>query len=154
MVACDTIIKAIGEKQDKALTKTLGLELTPWGSLKVDPWTLRTSHPKVFAGGDYITVAANVSTAMGYGKKAAEMIDRQLTGLDRFEELWPTFECCHTVPPTGQGGSRTATRVLAVEERRGNYVDVSPTFTEWQARGETLRCLRCDIKAGNGEHAH
>ncbi len=154
VVECDTILKAIGEKQDRALTKTLGLELTPWGSLKVDPWTLRTSHPKVFAGGDYITGAANVSTAMGYGKKAAEMIDRQLTGLDRFEELWPKFECSHTVPPPGQGGSRTPTRVLSVEERRGKYVDVSPTFTEWQARGEALRCLRCDIKAGNGEHAH
>jgi NADH-quinone oxidoreductase subunit F len=154
VVECDTIIKAIGEKQDRALTKTLGLELTQRGALKVDPWTLRTSHPKVFAGGDYITGAANVSTAMGYGKKAAKMIDRELTGLDRFEELWPKFEYSHTVPPAGQGGPRTPTRVLSVEQRRGTNVDVSPTFTEWQARTEALRCLRCDIKTCNGDHAH
>jgi NADH-quinone oxidoreductase subunit F len=154
VVECETIIKAIGERQDEVLTKSLGLELTPWGSLKVDPWTLQTSHPKVFAGGDYTTGAANVSTAMGYGKKAARMIDRQLTGLDRFEELWPKFEYSHTVPPPGQGGSRNPARLLSVEERRGNYVDVSPTFMEWQARAEALRCLRCDIKTCNGEHPH
>jgi len=28
-------------------------------------------QPKVYAGGDYVSGAANVATAMGYGKKAA-----------------------------------------------------------------------------------
>jgi NADPH-dependent glutamate synthase beta subunit-like oxidoreductase len=34
-------------------------------------------HPKVYAAGDYVTGSANVSTAMGWGKKAAKMIDRR-----------------------------------------------------------------------------
>jgi NADH-quinone oxidoreductase subunit F len=154
VVPCDTIIKAIGERPEGKLTKTLGLDTTSWGSLKVDPWTLQTSNPKIYAGGDYVTGATNVSTTMGAGKKAAKMIDRQLTGLDRFEELWPKFDYDHTIPPPSQGGPRNPARLIAPAQRRGN-VEVSPTFTEWQAKAECFRCLRCDIKtSGNGEKSH
>jgi len=145
IIPCDAIIKAIGEKPDSVLTKGLGLETTNWGSVKVDPWTLQTSNPKVYAGGDYVTGAGNVATAMGYGKKAAKQIDRVLTGLDRFEELWPKFEYDQTIPPPSQGGARNPARAIPPAERQGN-TEVSPTFTEWQAKAECLRCLRCDIK--------
>ncbi len=145
IIPCDAIIKAIGEKADSALTKGLGLETTSWGTVKVDPWTLQTSNPKVYAGGDYVSGAANVATAMGYGKKAAKQIDRALTGLDRFEELWPKFEYDQTIPPPSQGGARNPARAIPPEQRVGN-TEVSPTFTEWQAKAECLRCLRCDIK--------
>ncbi len=146
VIPCDTVIKAIGEKPDSIVTKALGLATTSWNSLKVDPWTRQASHPKVYAAGDYATGAANVSTAMGGGKKAAKAIDRALTGEDRFEKLWPHFDYSQTIPPAGQGGSRNPARLLAVEERRGTWVEVSPTFTEWQAKAECYRCLRCDIK--------
>jgi NADH-quinone oxidoreductase subunit F len=145
IIPCDAIIKAIGEKADSVLTKSLGLDTTSWGTVKVDPWTLQTSNPKVYAGGDYITGAANVATAMGYGKKAAKQMDIALTGLDRFEALWPKFEYDNTIPPASQGGPRNPARVIPAEERKGN-VEVSPTFTEWQAKAECFRCLRCDIK--------
>jgi NADH-quinone oxidoreductase subunit F len=142
IIPCDAIIKAIGEKAEKL---QLGLETTSWGSVKVDPWTLQTSNPKVYAGGDYVSGAANVATAMGYGKKAAKQIDRALTGLDRFEELWPKFEYDQTIPPPSQGGARNPARAIPPEQRVGN-TEVSPTFTEWQAKAECFRCLRCDIK--------
>jgi NADH-quinone oxidoreductase subunit F len=147
VIPCNTIIKAIGEKPDSVVTKALGLETTSWNSLKVNPWTHQTNHPKVYAAGDYVTGAANVSTAMGWGKKAAKTIDRALTGEDRFEKLWTHFHYDQTLPPAGQGGGRNPARLLPVEERRGNWVDVSPTFTEWQAKAECFRCLRCDIIA-------
>ena len=81
VIPCDTIIKAIGEKPDSTVDARRSVWRRPRGaSVKVDPWTLQTSNPKVYAGGDYVTGAANVSTAMGAGKKAAKQIDRQLTG--------------------------------------------------------------------------
>jgi NADH dehydrogenase FAD-containing subunit len=147
VIPCHTVIKAIGEKPDSTVTKMLGLETTSWNSLKVNPWTHQTNHPKVYAAGDYVTGSANVSTAMGWGKKAAKSIDQALTGEDRFEKLWPHFDYAQTIPPAGQGGGRNPARLLPVEERRGTWVDVSPTFTEWQAKAECFRCLRCDIKA-------
>jgi len=147
VIPCDTVIKAIGEKADSTVTQALGLETTSRNTLKVNPWTHQTSHPKVYAAGDYVTGSANVSIAMGWGKKAAKSIDRALTGEDRFEKLWPHFDYSQTIPPAGQGGGRNPERLLPVEERRGTWVDVSPTFTEWQAKAECFRCLRCDIKA-------
>jgi NADH-quinone oxidoreductase subunit F len=147
VIPCNTVIKAIGERPDSTVTKALGLETTSWNSLKVNPWTHQTNHPKVYAAGDYVTGSANVSTAMGWGKKAAKSIDRALTGEDRFEKLWPHFDYDQTIPPSGQGGGRNPARLLPVEERRGTYVEVSPTFIEWQAKAECFRCLRCDIKA-------
>ena len=127
--------------------------MTSWGSVKVDPWTLQTSNPKIYAGGDYASGATNVATAMGTGKKAAKVIDRQLTGLDRFEELWPKLDYDQTVPPPSQGGPRNPARLIPLEQRRGN-VEVSPTFTEWQAKAECFRCLRCDIKTGDEGKSH
>jgi NADH-quinone oxidoreductase subunit F len=153
VVHCDTIIKAIGERPERQLSSSLGLDMTSWGSVKVDPWTLQTSNPKIYAGGDYASGATNVATAMGAGKKAAKMIDRQLTGLNRFEELWPKLDYDHTIPPQSQGGPRNPARLIPPEERHGN-VEVSPTFTEWQAKAECFRCLRCDIKLGDEGKSH
>ena len=41
-------------------------------------FTLETSRPRFYAGGDVITGASNVSNAMAYGKQAARSIDLQL----------------------------------------------------------------------------
>jgi hypothetical protein len=58
------------------------------------------------------------------------------------------------VPPASQGGPRNPARLIPVAARRGSSVEVSPTFTEWQAKAECLRCLRCDIKTGDGGQSH
>jgi NADH-quinone oxidoreductase subunit F len=129
--------------------KDLGLELDKWGSIQIDPWTLRTSHPTVFAGGDLVTGAANVTSAMALGKKAAAAIDRQLTGEDRFRRLWPRTRYDNSIPPDSQGGPRNAGAIVPGEQRRRGFDEVAHTFTEWQAKAEALRCLRCDVKASN-----
>ena len=64
--------------------------------------------------------------------------------------MWPKFEYDQAVPPACQGGARNPARVLPLAERKGTWVDVSPTFTEWQAKAECLRCLRCDVKPDAG----
>ena len=135
------------------LFRSLGLRLTGSGTIEVDPWTLRTSDPKVFAAGDAVSGAANVSGAMALGKKAARNIDRQLTGQDRFGELWPVREYDSAPPPQGQGGPRNAAKVAACTVRRHNFNEVVQTFSAAQAQAEALRCLRCDIKAAEEEAA-
>ena len=47
-----------------------------WGGIIVDEETMATSIPGVYAGGDAVTGAATVITAMGAGKKAARAIDK------------------------------------------------------------------------------
>jgi len=151
IIPCDMIIEAIGERVEQTVAQALGLQLNKSGTIKVDRWTLQTSHSKVFAGGDVVTGAANVTSAMAFGKKASAVIDRQLTGEDRFHQLWPPLVYDDTPPPLGQGGKRNAANVTRCAARRCNFAEVSQPFTARQATAEALRCLRCDIKASSEE---
>ena len=56
------------------------LKTTKKGTLEADPETLQTSIPQVFAGGDIVSGAATVISAMGQAKKAVKSINRFLKG--------------------------------------------------------------------------
>ena len=70
----DTAIIAIGTKSNPIITKaTKDLNLNKWGYIIVDEHNM-TSIPGVFAGGDIVTGAATVISAMGAGRIAAQGI--------------------------------------------------------------------------------
>ncbi len=74
----NTIIVAIGQNPNPLLTKiTPGLKTNTNGTIIVDE-NFRTSLPEVFAGGDIITGADTVISAMGAGKKAALAIEKYI----------------------------------------------------------------------------
>ncbi len=74
----DTVIIAIGQNPNPLLYKaTPDLEKNDNGTIKVDN-NFMTSIPGVFAGGDIITGADTVISAMGAGKKAATAIDKYI----------------------------------------------------------------------------
>jgi NADH-quinone oxidoreductase subunit F len=155
IIPCDMVIEAIGEKVESAVAGKLGLPLTASGTIKVDPWTLQTANPKVYAGGDAVTGAGNVATAMGFGKKAAAIIDRQLVGMDRFRQLWPRPKYDNTVPPHSAESPRQVGKLIPSNARRNTWDEVAQTLSAWEARSEAMRCLRCDIKAPvDGENGH
>jgi len=79
---CDAVIVAVGNAPNPILTKaTPDLELTKWGTIKVDPDTNATSKPGVYAGGDIVSGAATVILAMGAGRKAARAMQEYLSNL-------------------------------------------------------------------------
>ncbi|MEW5759025.1 MAG: NADPH-dependent glutamate synthase [Candidatus Omnitrophota bacterium] len=74
----DEVIVAIGNTPNPIIMRTTpGLRTKEEGEIIVDDKYM-TSLPGVFAGGDIVTGAATVITAMGAGKKAAENIDTYL----------------------------------------------------------------------------
>ncbi|MDP3731429.1 MAG: NADPH-dependent glutamate synthase [Candidatus Omnitrophota bacterium] len=76
----DTAIVAIGQNPNPLLPKvTPGLKTNKDGTICVDK-NFMTSIPGVFAGGDIITGADTVISAMGAGKKAAISIDKYIKG--------------------------------------------------------------------------
>ena len=62
-------------------TTTEGLETTKKGTVIADEATGQTVKPGVWAGGDVVTGAATVISAMGAGKRAAASMDAYLRGL-------------------------------------------------------------------------
>lgn len=74
----DTVVCAIGQGPNPLLPKTLPeLKLNEDGNIVIDENGM-TSIEGVFAGGDIVTGAATVISAMGAGKRAAAAIDKYL----------------------------------------------------------------------------
>ncbi len=77
----DTVVIAIGTSPNPLVfTEAGGLERRRWGTVVADEETGRTTKARVWAGGDVVTGAATVISAMGAGKRAAADIDRYLRG--------------------------------------------------------------------------
>ena len=71
----DTVVIAIGQSPNPIIQQTTeGLDTTRWNTLVVDEETMKTSLEGVYAGGDVVSGAATVISAMGAGKKAAKAI--------------------------------------------------------------------------------
>ena len=74
----DTVIMSIGTSPNPLIKNTTaGLEVNRWGGIVVNKDGL-TSRDSVYAGGDAVTGAATVISAMGAGKVAAKAIDEYL----------------------------------------------------------------------------
>jgi glutamate synthase (NADPH/NADH) small chain len=74
----DLVIMAVGSNANPLLTQnTPELKLNQWGYIEVNG-EMQSSIPDVFAGGDIVTGAATVISAMGAGKRAARGIDHYL----------------------------------------------------------------------------
>jgi glutamate synthase (NADPH) small chain len=75
IIECDTVVPSLGNRPNPLIPMTTpDLKTTRWGTLDCDPDTLETSKKGVFAGGDIVTGAATVISAMGAGKTAAGSI--------------------------------------------------------------------------------
>ena len=79
-IPVDTVVIAIGTSPNPLIKKTTkGLEVNKRGGIIVNEDGL-TSREGVYAGGDAVTGAATVISAMGAGKTAAAGIDAYLSG--------------------------------------------------------------------------
>ena len=75
----NTVIISIGTSPNPLIKSTTnGLEVNKWGGIIVEENTGATSKDGVYAGGDAVTGAATVISAMGAGKTAAKAIDEYL----------------------------------------------------------------------------
>ena len=79
VIDADVSIIALGTTPNPLISSTTsGLETTKKGTVVTDEATGKTSKPGVWAGGDIVTGAATVISAMGAGRRAAADIDEYL----------------------------------------------------------------------------
>ena len=78
-IPVNCVIMSIGTSPNPLIkTTTRGLDVNNWGGIVVEETTGRTTKDAVYAGGDAVTGAATVISAMGAGKLAAEAIDNYI----------------------------------------------------------------------------
>ena len=143
---CDTVVTAIGGRSETGFLKKSGIKLSKNKTVDVDKYSLQTSVPNIYAGGDLVTGPYTVSDAMGYGKNFARIIDTHLMEANRFDQLMKAFKYSMEVSVEPQGGERNQTSCATFKKYKGNFEEVTSSYTKEQAMSEAIRCLRCDVK--------
>jgi NADPH-dependent 2,4-dienoyl-CoA reductase/sulfur reductase-like enzyme len=144
---------AIGEAPDPSfLPEGTSVELSAWGGLLVNPETLATGAPGVFAAGDITYGPKTIIHAAAHGRQAARAIHAYLQHLSpRAVSEMPDdeFETTSELPADGHItlDLRPTTRA-EMPLRSGDAarsVEYATGFSEEAARHEASRCLRCDL---------
>jgi NADH-quinone oxidoreductase subunit F len=112
----------------------------------VNRLSLAPSRERVYAGGEVITGASNVSNAMAYGKDAARHIDEQLTGMHRWSSIFPEYKYERLVPGEASTDHRHPAHAVSPALRVQSDVEVMSGLLDDEVHEETCRCLRCDVK--------
>ena len=137
----DRVIIAIGEEPQEI---PLGPQVvvSKWGTITVDPSTLKTAAADIFAGGDVVTGTSSVVEAIAAGKRAAAQIDGFLRGTHvEKEEL---LRHAPDLPRHVQNRrGRHPMPQLPLEERVRSFRPVELGFSAVAAVDEATRCLRC-----------
>ena len=146
-IEVDAVVPAIGQESDWAcLTDECACTLSDWGTMQVDPVTLQTTDPDIFAGGDAVSGPATVVEAIGAGQQAAISIDRFLRGEDLAAGRKTDWTPVQDVPT---GGAIPAIRhkmpMLAPDVRMTNFNEVQLGYDQETARSESRRCLECGV---------
>ncbi len=151
LLEADTIISAIGQRIDlECLDDLKDLKWSRRQTILANPVTLETAIPGVFAGGDAVTGPATVVEAIGAGKRAAEAIDRYLSGIPQ-PKMPPVpvrrgrVEWLDVPASTKMTLRRPEMPLLNLERRRITFQQVELGYPENAVREEARRCLRCDI---------
>ena len=149
----DTIIMAIGQTSDLSwIQPEDGIEITRRNTIKVDPATLATSAPGIFAGGDVSFGPRNAIDAIANGKKAAQSIHRYITGggetdvglaiREREIEIVVNDAKAYNRSWGFEKAQRVPIPVLPMDRRIG-VAQVELGYSEDQAQHEASRCLHC-----------
>jgi len=150
VITCDAVIPAIGQRIDLGWAGGLdGLETIGRGAIAVNPQTMQTSLPFVFAAGDAVSGPATVIEAVAAGHQALEAIDRFLQHQDL--SAFAAEVSARPAPgedwagiPTGvDRQERVRSRHLDAGERVAGFAEVDRNFPETEARREAERCLNC-----------
>jgi hypothetical protein len=119
-IRCDTVITAIGQIADVSfLGDDHGLELNPQRTIRVDPSTLETSRPGVYAGGDIAFGPRLIINAVADGKiehqswKAEQVAWSPAGGLHTSENVGAKPLVIVEVEPTGSTQTVTGSDVLS-----------------------------------------
>ncbi len=146
----DACVLAIGQKADLSfLVPEDGITLTPGGTIRVDPATLATSAPGVFAGGDVAFGPRNLIEAVANGKRAARSIDEFLsphaTRLDATLEIEKLPTTHYRMLAGFERLDREAPATLDIGRRTG-IAEVETGYDDAAARRQAARCLVCHVQ--------
>ena len=164
MIQTDMVITAIGQSPEVSFTEgimeqVMELKTTRWHTIEVDPRTLQSNIPHLFAAGDAATGPSLVVTAIGGGRRAARSIHQYVMGQPVSadpKELAKDLiaETIFDQVPGIVKSRRAPMPELPVDDRIHSFIEVDQVLSEEAARGESNRCLFCCLTCYNPDKAY
>jgi NADPH-dependent glutamate synthase beta subunit-like oxidoreductase len=153
---CDDVLIAVGQENAFPwLERDIGLEFDEWGMPRIDPQTMRSSHPKIFFGGDAAFGPKNIIWAVAHGHEAAVSIDKLCNDEDIGHRPIPAVEIIsqkmgihewsydNDVAPDKRYRVPLRDKVVALRDIR---TEVELGYDDALAFKEAQRCLNCDVQ--------
>ncbi len=155
-IPCDDVLVAVGQENSFPwIERDIGIAFDKWGMPKVDPKTMRSTHPKVFFGGDAAFGPKNIIWAVAHGHEAAVSIDMMLSGEDIEVRPLPAVDVMsqkmgihewsydNEISPDKRLRVPLRDKVVALKDIKA---EVELGFDAQLALKEAERCLNCDIQ--------
>ncbi len=154
VLTADSIIYAVGQQPDFGPFKgDEEIKLNKWGYMEVDPYTLMTTKPGVFVGGDAVSGGGTIIEAINAGKLVAKYMDKYLRGepveedlADKTKRLAVYLGAQDSREPLAENvdyGTREKMPMAEPEVRKHNFEPTELGYTLEQCKNEADRCLRC-----------
>ena len=143
-LAADTVILAVGQEADTGFLHAIPGMIFDRDVVRVDPDTLMTNVPGIFAGGDMVPSERTVTVGVGHGKKAARCIDKWLN-LD-VAPRDPKHPLVHLDQMNlwyFGGHTRRIQAEQAPETRVSDFGEIVAGLSPKEAEFEARRCLSC-----------
>jgi formate dehydrogenase (NADP+) beta subunit len=155
-IPCDDVLVAVGQENSFPwIERDIGIEFDKWDMPKVDPKTMRSTHPKVFFGGDAAFGPKNIIWAVAHGHEAALSIDMMLSGEDVNVRPLPAVDVMsqkmgihewsydNEISPDKRLRVPLRDKVVALKDIKA---EVELGFDAQLALKEAERCLNCDVQ--------
>jgi len=153
---CDDVLIAVGQENAFPwIERDIGIEFDKWGMPVVDASTMRSTHPKVFFGGDAAFGPKNIIWAVAHGHEAAVSIDKFCNGEDVAERPMPAVDIVsqkmgihewiydNDIAADKRYRVPLRDKVVALRDIRA---EVELGYDEQLAFKEAQRCLNCDVQ--------
>ncbi|MBV9956647.1 MAG: FAD-dependent oxidoreductase [Pseudolabrys sp.] len=153
---CDDVLVAVGQENAFPwIENDCGIEFDQWHMPKVDPVTFRSTHPKVFFGGDAAFGPKNIIWAVAHGHEAAVSIDKMLNGEDIADRPQPAVEVMsqkmgihewsydNEIALDQRYKVPLRDKVIALKDIKA---EVELGFDQKLGFKEAGRCLNCDVQ--------
>ena len=152
VIPCDAVISAIGQRIDSSWSEHIpDLKWSKRGTLEVNPHTMQTTIPQIFAGGDVVRGPASVIEAVAAGHKAVAAIHRYINNEDLdvdAEQIESETSAGHdwqVISPGIPTEALIKMRHLAAPIRAASFDEVALDVPQAEAQREAGRCMNCGI---------
>jgi formate dehydrogenase (NADP+) beta subunit len=148
-IDADSVILAIGQQPDFSfISEKDRIEITPGGTIKINPETLETTSPGIFAGGDAAYGPRIAIEAVANGKTAAQSIHEFLSKCKPTKSIQVQINKIpknkYSMFQNYEVLERSTPDTLDIERRTG-ITEVEKVFEEEDAIKQAKRCLVCHI---------